>query len=161
MASLRDPDRSRWFAALCVLAAAVGGCGGDTSYRAGPFRQCLNSRGANPTAVASASAAADVSQTVSRLARQAEKDNGAVEAFGAADETYPGASQAAFLFFTDNDAAESASRQVNEAIEKLEAKLAEDSPYVASVKRNLLTVSTRRTGAQQKAIDECLGRSEE
>jgi hypothetical protein len=147
--------------AAAALAFAVASCGSDPNYRAGPFSECLSSRGANPTAIERTSSDADVSFVVSQIARQAEQDNGAVRAFGAADETFPGASEADFLFFADGDAAERAARRVDQAIERLEAKLAGSAPYTASVRRNLLTVSTRRTGAQQQVIDECLRRSEE
>lgn len=153
--------RARSAIAVLMLAASLGACGEDPNYSAAPFKACLDARGANPTAIEATSADADVSHEVSQLARQAERDNGAVQAFGAADETYPGASEAAFLFFADAAAAERASQRVKDAIDKLEAELAEPTPYASSVQRNLLTVSTRRTGAQQRVIDECLGRSEE
>ena len=148
-------------AAALAVAGVISGCGDDPIYRAGPFSECLNTRGANPTAVERASRDADVSFVVGQLAREAERANGAIQAFGAADETFPGASEAAFLFFEDGEAAERAARRVDHAIEQLEAKLAESAPYTAGAERNVVTVSTRRTGAQQQAIDECLGRSEE
>ena len=156
--------RARWlgFASAVLAAAVLASCGGsDPTYRAGPFSECLDARGANPTSIARASAAADVSSVVSELARRAERDNGAVQAFGAADETYPGASEASFLFFADHDGAETARKRVDAAIDRLEAKLSEASPYVADARSNVLIVSTKRTGAQDKVIDECLGRSEE
>ena len=148
-------------AASLAVAATVAACGDDPLYRAGAFSECLDDRGANPTAIARSSEAAEVSSVVSELARQAERDNGAVQAFGGSDETYPGASQASFLFFADGDGAEAASKRVADAIAQLESELSESSPYVADVRRNVLTVSTRRTGAQDAVIDECLGRSEE
>lgn len=156
---------ARWPTIACAAMAAamvLTSCGGsDANYRAGPFSECLNVRGANPTAIGSSSAADDIYHVVSQLARPAERDNGAVRAFGGADETYPGASEASFLFFADGDGAEAASKRVNEAIVQFESKLSESSPYVTDVRRNVLTVSTRRTGAQDAVIDECLGRSEE
>lgn len=153
---------ARPVAALAVLLAAVfAACGSSPSYNAAPFRNCLDSRGANPATVEEASPSAEVSYVVSQLARQADKQNGAMDAFGAADETFPGASKASFLFFEDGDAAEGAADRVNQAIEELEAELDEPAPYTVSVERNLLTVSTRPTDAQQRVIDECLERSEE
>ena len=148
--------------ALAVAGLAAGcGDGGDSQYRAGPFSECLNTRGANPEPIGRASTDADVSFVVSKLARQAEQENGAIRAFGAADETFPSASETAFLFFADGDAADRARQRIDDAIEQFEAKLAESAPYSAGVDRNLLMVSTRRTAAQERVIDECLGRSEE
>lgn len=154
----------RWLgfvSAAMVAATVLPSCGGsDPTYRAGPFSECLNARGADPTAIASSSPAEDVYYVVSQLARQAERDNGAVQAFGADDETYPDASEASFLFFADHDGAQAARKRVDAAIDRLDAKLSERSRYVAHVRSNVLIVSTKRTGAQDTVIDECLGRSE-
>jgi len=150
-----------YLAIFVAVMVALGACGGGSEYSAAPFRSCLDERGANPAAVSPVAPTVPVLYEVSQLARRAAQDNGAIEAFGAADETFPEARATDFLFFDDGDAAERGADEIDRAIGELEEQRDEAVPYATDVRRNVLIVSTGGTDAQERVIDECLERSEE
>ena len=144
-----------------VLAASIAfggwaGCGGSESeqtYSASAFSECLSVRDAGPRDIASGQSEGDrYFDQLNRLAGQAARENGAVEAFG--NDAVAGASTAYFLFFEAHDSATTAEQKLGQIARQ------EQSSDKLDVRGNLLMVASTETDAQARIVAECLNRSE-
>ena len=138
-----------------LLVALAAGCGGggssDATYSATKFSACLTTRDMSPEKMDTSPSAERYIAALDRLAGEAARQNGAVQAFG--NDALPEASTLYFLFFEDADRAEDGQRQL--------AKVArEEHANDRLVRRgNVLTVGPRQTPAQARVVDECLKES--
>jgi hypothetical protein len=149
------------YQAVGVLAAMItvagwAGCGGSESeqnYSASAFSECLLTKDVGPRDIASGQSEGDrYFDALNRLAGQAARENGAIEAFG--NDALPGASTTYFLFFAAHDAAKAAEQTLQQVARE------EQSSDKLDVRGNLLTVASRETEAQTQIVDECLNRSQ-
>jgi hypothetical protein len=137
---------------LVVLAAGCGGGGsGDVTYSATKFSACLTGRDMSPQEMDTSPSAERYIDALDRLAGEAARQNGALQAFG--NDALPEASTLYFLFFDDAGRAQDGQRRL--------AKVArEEHANDRLVRRgNLLTVGPRQTPAQARIVDECLKES--
>jgi hypothetical protein len=138
-----------------LLVALAAGCGGggssDATYSATKFSACLTGRDMSPQKMDTSPSAERYIGALDRLAGEAARQNGALQAFG--NDALPEASTLYFLFFEDADGAEGGQRRL--------AKVArEEHANDRLVTRgNLLTVGPRQTPAQARIVDECLKES--
>ena len=104
-----------WTATLGVVVIAVAGGGGERTFSASRFSECLQSRDAGPSDLASDDASSEQSSLRDRLAREAREQNGAVRAFTNTDD--PNASSISRPFSSEEDEAREAAQRVEEDIE--------------------------------------------
>jgi hypothetical protein len=135
-----------------LLVVVIAGCGGggssDATYSATKFSACLTSRDMSPQKMDTSPSAERYIDALDRLAGEAARQNGAVQAFG--NDALPEASTLYFLFFEDADRAKDGQQRL--------AKVArEEHANDRLVTRgNLLTVGPQQTPAQARIIGECL-----
>jgi hypothetical protein len=138
-----------------LLVALAAGCGGggssDATYSATKFSACLTGRDMSPQEMDTSPSAERYIDALDRLAGEAARQNGALQAFG--NDALPEASTLYFLFFEDADRAQDGQRRL--------AKVArEEHANDRLVTRgNVLTVGPRQTPAQARIVDECLKES--
>lgn len=138
-----------------LLVALAAGCGGggssDATYSATKFSACLTGRDMSPQEMDTSPSAERYIDALDRLAGEAARQNGALQAFG--NDALPEASTLYFLFFEDPDRAQDGQRRL--------AKVArEEHANDRLVTRgNVLTVGPRQTPAQARIVDECLKES--
>ena len=99
---LERPNR-QLIIAIGLLALVVGGCGGggpsESSYSASQFSRCLTGRDAGAQQMDTSPSSERYIDALDRLAGEAARQNGALQAFG--NDALPNASTLYFLFFTD------------------------------------------------------------
>jgi hypothetical protein len=96
---------------LVVLAAGCGrGGSSDVTYSATKFSACLTGRDVSPQKMDTSPSAERYINALDRLAGEAARQNGAVQAFG--NDALPEASTLYFLFFEDADRAQDGQRQL-------------------------------------------------
>ena len=137
---------------LVAMAAGCGGGGGSpATYSATKFSACLTGRDMGPEKMDTSPSAERYIDALDRLAGEAARENGAVQAFG--NDALPEASTLYFLFFEDAGHAKDGQRRL--------AKVArEEHANDRLVTRgNLLTVGPPQTPAQARIVDECLKES--
>src|SRR3954468_6254388 len=138
-----------------VALALAAGCGGDKkeqSFSASSFTECLASKDVAPKDMATGEPEGDrYFDALDRLARDAGRQNGAIEAFG--NDALPGASTIYFLFYGAHDAAQQAQTRLARIGKQ------EGAGDKLSVRGNLLSVASSQTAAQTRIIDDCLNRS--
>jgi hypothetical protein len=142
--------------AIAIAIAGLAGCGGSDSERkfsASSFAECMSAKDLGAKDIGTGQSEGDrYFDELNRLARQAARENGAVEAFG--NEALPGSSTVYFLFFEAKDGAEAAEGRLRRIARE------ERSSDVLAVRGNLLMVASTKTDAQTRIIDECLDQSE-
>jgi hypothetical protein len=134
-----------------LLAAMLeGGCGEETepSYSASRFSQCLVSRDVSAEDMDTSRSENRYFDVLHRLAAEASRQNGALEAFG--NDSLPGGSTIYFLFFRDASTARGAQEQLGTVA-------VQDDDL--AVRGNLLTVASSETEAQRRITRECLDQS--
>src|SRR3954468_17931150 len=134
---------------LVVLAAGCGGGGSsDVTYSATKFSACLIGRDVSPQKMDTSPSAERYIDALDRLAGEAARQNGAVQAFG--NDALSDASTLYFLFFEDADRAKDGQQRL--------AKVArEEHANDRLVTRgNLLTVGPQQSAAQARIVGECL-----
>ena len=137
---------------LVALAAGCGGGGGsDATYSATKFSACLTTRDMSPQNIDTSPSAERYIDALDRLAGEAARQYGAVQAFG--NDALPDASTLYFLFFEDADRAEGGQRRLAKVAREEHA----DDRLVT--RGNVLTVGPRQTPAQARIVDECLKES--
>lgn len=137
-----------------ITLAVAAGCGGgsEQNYSASSFSECLAGKDVSPEVIATGEPEGDrYFDALNRLASEAARENGAIEAFG--NDALPGASTIYFLFFAGHDTAQDAETQLRRIAREEEA-----SDHLV-VRGNLLTVASNETQAQTRIINECLDRS--
>src|SRR3954453_85527 len=138
-----------------VIAALAAGCGGggssDTTYSATRFSACLTNRDVGPQRMDTSPSSERYIDALDRLAGEAARQNGAIQAFG--NDALPDASTLYFLFFEDADRAKDGQQRL--------AKVArEEHANDRLVTRgNVLTVGPQQTAAQARIVGECLKES--
>jgi hypothetical protein len=138
-----------------LLVALTAGCGGggssDATYSATKFSACLTTRDMSPQKMDTSPSAERYIDALDRLAGEAARQNGAVQAFG--NDALPDASTLYFLFFEDADRAKDGRQRL--------AKVAreEHANDRLLTRGNLLTVGPQQTAAQARIIGECLKKS--
>ena len=141
--------------AVALLVALTAGCGGgrssDATYSATKFSACLSTRDMGPQKMDTSPSAERYIDALDRLAGEAARQNGALQAFG--NDALPDASTLYFLFFEDAAGAKDGQRRL--------AKVArEEHANDRLVTRgNLLTVGPQQTPAQARIVGECLKES--
>jgi hypothetical protein len=142
--------------AMTMAVAGLAACGeneSETNYSASTFSECLSAKDVAPKDIVTGQSEGDrYFDELNRLAAQAARENGAIEAFG--NEALPGASTTYFLFFEAHGAAQAAEGELGRIARE------EGSSDKLAVRGNLLSVASTVTEAQTRIIDECLGRSE-
>jgi hypothetical protein len=137
---------------LVVLAAGCGGGGSaDVTYSATKFSACLTGRDMSPQEMDTSPSAERYIDALDRLAGEAARQNGALQAFG--NDALPEASTLYFLFFDDAGRAQDGQRRL--------AKVAreEHANDRLLTRGNVLTVGPRQTPAQARIVNECLKES--
>jgi hypothetical protein len=147
---------------LLMGVACLAGCGGgDTTYSASTFTECLQSRDANPTDLATDDSSSQQASIRGQLARQAREQNGAVVAFTNTED--PNESSISLLFFRGDDEAERAAQRVADDIEaeakRQREKGLEPVDVPAPEARSNVVILDQPTEAQSRVLDECLERS--
>ncbi len=138
--------------AITLGVAACGGGESQQSYSASAFLECLSAKDAGPKNMETSGSEGDrYFDALDRVASQAARENGAIEAFG--NDAIPGASTLYFLFFRAHDAAQAARASLGRIARQ------ERSSDQLDVRSNLLTVASSETKAQRRIVDECLERS--
>src|SRR3954447_20194691 len=138
-----------------LLVVAAAGCGGagssDVTYSATKFSACLTGRDVSPQKMDTSPSAERYINALDRLAGEAARQNGAVQAFG--NDALPEASTLYFLFFEDADRAQDGQRRL--------AKVAreEHANDRLLTRGNLLTVGPQQSAAQARIVGECLKES--
>jgi hypothetical protein len=155
LAMLVRSRRAGLVLAMTMAVAGLAACGGnesETNYSASSFSECLSAKDVEPTDIATGQSEGDrYFDELNRLAGQAARENGAIEAFG--NEALPGASTTYFLFFAAHDTAQAAEGRLRRIARE------EQSSDRLDVRGNLLTVASTETEAQTRIISECLDRS--
>src|SRR3954462_7877129 len=99
-----------------LLVALTAGCGGggssDATYSATKFSACLTTRDMSPQKMDTSRSSERYIDALDRLAGEAARQNGAVQAFG--NDALPEASTLYFLFFKDADSAQDGQRRLAE-----------------------------------------------
>ena len=151
---LERPNRQLTIA-IGLLALVVGGCGGggasESSYSASQFSKCLTGRDAGAQQMDTSPSSERYIDALDRLAGEAARQNGALQAFG--NDALPNASTLYFLFFDDADRAQDGQRRLSKIAREENA----DDRLV--LRGNLLTVGPEQTQAQARIVDECLKES--
>jgi hypothetical protein len=153
--------KARALVVCLVGAACLAGCGGgQKSYSASRFTECLQARDASPTDLAKGDSN-DQASIRDQLAREARQQNGAVRAFTNTKD--PNAFSISLLFFRGDNEARRAARRVEDDI-KTEAKQQREKglepgrvppPEV----RSNVVILDHPTEAQSRVLDECLDQS--
>jgi hypothetical protein len=138
-------------AGMCGLLTT--GCGGDSepNYSATKFSECLSARDVGPQRMSTAPSEERYIDALDRVAAEAARENGALEAFG--NDALPGASTLFFLFFESADHARNSKQRLSRVAREEHA----DDHLV--VRANVLTVGPRQTQAQERIVNECLKQS--
>lgn len=137
-------------AAALASSLMTAGCGGDSepNYSATKFSQCLSARDVGPQDMSTSPSEEPCIDALDRVAAQAARENGALEAFS--NDALPGASTLYFLFFDNPDHARASQQRLARVARQEHA----DDQLV--VRGNLVTVGPRQTQAQARIVDECL-----
>lgn len=134
---------------LVALTAGCGGGGGsDATYSATKFSACLTTRDMSPQKMDTSPSAERYIDALDRLAGEAARQNGAVQAFG--NDALPEASTLYFLFFENADRAQDGQRRLARVARE------EHANDRLVTRGNVLTVGPRQTPAQARIVDECL-----
>jgi hypothetical protein len=150
-----DRPKRKLATAIGFLVALTAGCGGagssEASYSATRFSACLNGRDAGAQKMDTSPSPERYIDALDRLAGEAARQNGALQAFG--NDALPGASTLYFLFFADADRARDGQRRLSRVAREEHA----DDRLLR--RGNLLTVGPKQTEAQARIVDECLKES--
>src|SRR4051794_2358825 len=138
-----------------LLVVLVAGCGGggnsDVIYSATKFSACLTGRDVSPQKMDTSPSAERYIDALDRLASEAARQNGALQAFG--NDALPEASTLYFLFFEDAARAKDGQRRLAKVAREEHANDRLDT------RGNVLTVGSRQTPAQARIVKECLKES--
>src|SRR4051794_26728244 len=122
---------------LVVLAAGCGGGGSaDVTYSATKFSACLTGRDMSPQEMDTSPSSERYIDALDRLAGEAARQNGALQAFG--NDALPNASTLYFLFFADADRAQGGRQRLSKVARE------EHADDRLSLQGNLLTVVPKR-----------------
>jgi hypothetical protein len=153
-----------WPATLGVVVIAfIASCGdeGERTFSASRFSECLQTRDAGPSELASDDASSEQPSLRDRLAREAREQNGAVRAFTNTDD--PNASSISLLFFRGGSEAREAAQRVEEDIESEAERQREQGlepgKVVPPEARGNVVILDEPTEAQSRVLDDCLDQS--